>query len=299
MTAALLLGTAQWGGMYGVANVDGPPDDDELRLILERARLRGVDALDTAAAYGRSEERIGALVGDDPAWRVITKLPPDIGAASSPTAAERAVATALDSSRSRLRRPRLDGVLLHRDEHLTAAGGAVWAALRERREAGEVAAIGVSVVRPQDALAVLAHEGVEIVQVAASVLDRRFERSGGLARARELGIEVHVRSALLQGAAVMAPDALPDHLLPLATTLHRIRDLCQERGLEPATALLAWALDLPVGGVVLGVERATQLDAQLKARGALDAAGLRELSDLVETLPDRVLDPWRWPASSS
>ncbi len=63
LQASLVLGGAQFGMPYGIANRAGKPGDDELHAILALAEAAGVSHLDTAAGYGDSEHRIGSALG--------------------------------------------------------------------------------------------------------------------------------------------------------------------------------------------------------------------------------------------
>ena len=58
----LMLGTVQFGLEYGIANVSGKPSFDRVCDILRAAYEGGVTALDTAAAYGTSEEVVGSAL---------------------------------------------------------------------------------------------------------------------------------------------------------------------------------------------------------------------------------------------
>ena len=69
----LALGTAQFGMEYGIANKNGKVSLDEAKAIITLGRLAGIDTLDTAMAYGDSEESLGKLSTED--FHVITKLP--------------------------------------------------------------------------------------------------------------------------------------------------------------------------------------------------------------------------------
>ena len=53
MAAKLCLGTVQFGMRYGVHNALGrQPTDAEAFAVLDAARDAGIDAFDTASAYG-------------------------------------------------------------------------------------------------------------------------------------------------------------------------------------------------------------------------------------------------------
>jgi aryl-alcohol dehydrogenase-like predicted oxidoreductase len=52
----IALGTVQFGLHYGVGNFEGKTDSIEVSKILNTAYCEGIRVLDTAQAYGDSEE---------------------------------------------------------------------------------------------------------------------------------------------------------------------------------------------------------------------------------------------------
>jgi aryl-alcohol dehydrogenase-like predicted oxidoreductase len=287
-----VLGTAQWGFDYGIANRTGRPGDNTLREILEIARARGVVWLDTAQGYGDSEQRIGYL---DPkaGMRISTKLSLDWEDGISDTADVRErIDQALESACARLKRESLDIVLLHRPEHRHARGGAIWRALERAKEKGRIGAVGISALSPTDAIEAL-EDGVEVIQVASSLLDQRLCRQGFFQRARERGIRVFVRSVFLQGLAFLAPAAIPAALSPVASVLEKFGNL--PSGVEPWHLFLQWARTLPVEGVVIGAETAEQVRDLLDAWQRVELAERASLAaEDVPDLPTSILEPQRW-----
>ena len=57
----LAIGTVQFGLDYGISNTAGRTSVEEAGRILDRARMAGIDTLDTAAAYGDSEQVLGRI----------------------------------------------------------------------------------------------------------------------------------------------------------------------------------------------------------------------------------------------
>ena len=55
----LAIGTVQFGLDYGIANAVGRVTSSEARAIIRQAELNGLDTLDTAIAYGGSEDTLG------------------------------------------------------------------------------------------------------------------------------------------------------------------------------------------------------------------------------------------------
>lgn len=289
MTAAgLALGTVQWGLSYGIANRTGRPAVAAVKEMLTLARGAGVRFLDTARAYGDSEQVIGEATAGDGYWSVVTKLAP---AADTPDRA----AASLDASRAGLRRDRLDAVLLHR----WATRSAVWDELRRERDAGRIGRLGASAMDPDEAWQMLADPEASVIQVAASLFDQRLTRAGFFEQAAAAGKTVFVRSVFLQGAAHLPPEQLPPHLAPLTGTATGAQKWAVDRGVSAAVPFLAFAASLPGVWVLLGCESVSQLAANLRdwdaARGL--AAEVGELAASVPELPVGVLNPAAWPKS--
>ena len=201
LQASLVLGGAQFGMPYGIANRAGKPGDDELHAILGLAEAAGVSHLDTAAGYGDSEHRIGSALRPDSPLGIVTKLPPNLSD-GEPTAREAAqrVHVAIDRSLWLLERPRLEAVLLHRFEHYAAAEGAIWKTLLALQSEGRIGRIGASVYRPEELTALLAVPEVGLAQIPFNILDRRWlEPTVQRAIAARPDVILHGRSALLQG----------------------------------------------------------------------------------------------------
>ena len=57
----LVIGTAQFGMNYGVANKTGQIDSNEMEKILDLAFKNGIKTIDTAIDYGKCEEKLGDL----------------------------------------------------------------------------------------------------------------------------------------------------------------------------------------------------------------------------------------------
>jgi aryl-alcohol dehydrogenase-like predicted oxidoreductase len=276
---------------YSIARQFAQPGDDEVARMLACARSAGIDTLDTARAYGTSEEVIGRRLGNR-GWTVVTKLDPQ---AKTGAAARASIA----ASRTALKRDVLDVLLLHRAAQRRAADGEVWDALRRERDGGGIHQLGVSAESPEEAWAALDDPDVECLQVATSLLDQRLSRAGFFEAARRMGRKVFVRSVFLQGVAHLAPTALPSYLDPLRPVLHTIHDWAAGAGVRPFLPFLAFAARLSDAKVLIGCEAVVQLQANLDAWAtAIDLAfQIAPLANLVPPLPAAILDPSRWPAS--
>ena len=59
MSNKFILGTVQFGLKYGINNSHGMPAEKSMRKILDYAFSQNIKILDTAEAYGVSQQRIG------------------------------------------------------------------------------------------------------------------------------------------------------------------------------------------------------------------------------------------------
>ncbi len=287
MIERLALGTVQFGVAYGVANRSGQPNRDEAEMILALARGAGIDTLDTAIAYGESERRLGEI--GVKCWRVVTKLPavpddaPDVSAW---------VRESVTGSLARLGVPSITGLLLHRSADLLGRhGAALAAALRKERNDGRVTKIGVSIYEPAELDATWPVLSPDLVQAPFSVFDRRLESSGWLARLYDEGIEVHTRSAFLQGLLLMAPSDRPNKFDRWSAVWTKWSEWLDATGMRAVRAALAHALSYPeISRVLVGVDSAEQL-AEIIAHAAVSTA--RAPASLATDDPD-LLNPSRW-----
>ena len=285
--SVLVLGTAQLGGAYGIANRTGVPDGAAISRILTAARALGVTHLDTARAYGESEERIGAARPD---LAVVTKVRP-----LAPGEGPDEVRASVEASRTALRRTGPLTILLHR----TADADAGWDELRKV----DADRIGVSVQSPDELRRVLDLPDLGYVQLPCNILDRRWladDLSSALAARPDLVITV--RSAYLQGLLVAGTAVTWPHLTDTDrdAVVTRLDRLAADLGrTDRADLCLAYLLSLPwVTSVVVGAETEDQLrrNAELVSRPPLtDPERSHVLAELPE-MPIELLDPARWSA---
>jgi len=144
------LGTVKFGRNQGV-KYPRPfdlPTDAEIHALLDVAREGGIRFLDTAPAYGTSEERLGGILADrSDDWVISTKAGEEfVDGESRHDFSPPAIRSSIERSLHRLRRERLDIVLLHsdgNDEAILRDSGAV-ETLVSLKAVGKIGAIGIS-----------------------------------------------------------------------------------------------------------------------------------------------------------
>lgn len=273
----LCLGTVQFGMDYGIKGGRRPPEDAAAAIIGE-AVDGGVDAIDTAAAYGEAESVVGRFLESHTGARdglfIVSKFGTDaFGGAARADFGGRLV-EAVRSSLAKLATDRLDACLCHvatavRDEAVIEAMTAV-------KSEGLARKVGFSVYETDEALAAIDSGAVDFLQVPYSVLDQRMALAGVFEKAAARGVEVHVRSAFVQGLALMDADAVPDWLAGARRLVRDLEGLCADAGMTRRLLALAFVRRRnEASHLVFGVDNVRQL------REILD--------DFSKPVPDTVL----------
>lgn len=143
------LGTVKFGRNQGVKYPSQfeLPSDQKIRDLLALARELGINLLDTAPAYGTSEQRLGPLLaGQRHEWAICTKVGEEFtdGVSSFDFSAEH-TRLSVERSLRRLQTDYLDLVLVHSNGNdLQVLDDEVYPALQKLKQQGLVRAFGFS-----------------------------------------------------------------------------------------------------------------------------------------------------------
>lgn len=247
------LGTVQFGTNYGVSNRLGKPSDQEIIEILSFAKEKGVSFLDTAPVYGDAEALIGKLSPEP--FQIVTK--------TKKSKDVREVEEEFFLSLDRLRQKNLYGLLVHDAKDLS---GELISWLNEIKTQGLVKKIGISIYSPADLENISDSFFPDIVQLPVNVLDQRSLNQGTLRELKAKGIEIHARSAFLQGLLLMKPGEIPAHLKSLYPLLSQYQSECSALGLSPLQAALGFLKSIKqIDCVLVGVAVCQELQEIIQA----------------------------------
>ena len=241
----IALGTAQFGMDYGINNSRGKVPSEEVYAILDLAALSGIDTLDTAAAYGDSEKVIGEYFRQKSAssFKIVSKIL-DL--------------TSISASFSTLGVSSLYGLLMH-DINIIKWDTNIWESIKKIRQEEKVGRIGVSIYYPED-VDFLLENGIDfdLLQLPYNLFDRRFE--GRFEKLAEMGVEIHVRSALLQGLFFVSPEKFSGYFGKIKEKVGYLREISKGSGISILGLCLGFVLSSKfVSKVVLGVDNITQM----------------------------------------
>ena len=207
--SVLGLGTVKLGRDSGVdyARPFRLPTMREARRLIDKAHSLGINLIDTAPAYGSSEERLGELLaGQRQRWVIVTKVGEEFdGAISSHDFSPEHTTMSVHRSLQRLGTDYLDAVLIHsdgNDETILNELGTL-DCLKQLRDSGLIRAAGISHKSPDGARAALA-QGADVIMATLNPKDT--SEAEVIMQAGEQGCGVLVKKALQGGRE--APQAL-------------------------------------------------------------------------------------------
>jgi aryl-alcohol dehydrogenase-like predicted oxidoreductase len=208
------LGTVKLGRTAGLkyAAPARLPTDDEALALLRRAHQLGVNLIDTAPAYGVSEQRLGELlpqVAPREHWVICTKVGEVFDpatAASTYDFSPAHIRASVESSLRALRVQHLDMVLLHfrSSDDLdvrTLAHHQASHTLRDLQRAGLVRAIGASTGTTEGARLACAQCDVVMLTLSADAGGTLTGDTPSLEEARRAGAGVLIKKPLGSGRA--------------------------------------------------------------------------------------------------
>jgi len=286
-TDKLILGTVQFGLNYGINNSRGQVSAVDAFRILKVAKESSVLSLDTAAAYGSSENIIGQFLdkyGKD-SFKVITKFS---------SASGLSLASSFEKSLENLNTNHIDTVLFHSYAHYEQNKGAI-SSLKKLKKKGAFSRLGVSVYTNEELLALVEENDIEVVQAPFNLLDNHSRKSEIFKALKKSGKDVHVRSVFLQGAFFMEDKDFPKRMLPLLEEVRKVRKIAMEFGVDVGALALQYACSKPyIDGVLIGLDSLEQLERNLLILEVdIPYDCFEQIDKLVITM-SKMLNPTNW-----
>lgn len=310
------LGTWAIGGRWtagGAAAGWGDTDDDMSRAAIRAGVAAGVRLFDTAQAYGagHAERLLGEVVAAHPEVQIATKVGFIINetarAVERTTTDPDEIEASLDASRRRLRRDRIDIVLLHLNSLPVAEAAPVFDRLETLRARGWIGHYGWSTDFPDSAVAMADRAGFAVVEHAMNVFFAADAIGAVLTRHDLLPL---IRSPLAMGLLGgrykaghrFGPDDVRSRTMDWmdyfrdgqvtpahAALVDRLSDLLTAGGRSPAQGALAWILARNPRAIPVPGFRTPDQVADLCAvitSGPLDTATLDAIEATVARPPE-------------
>jgi aryl-alcohol dehydrogenase-like predicted oxidoreductase len=282
----IILGTANFGQKYGVANDIGQLPMGTIASILQMAKTSNIKLIDTASGYGEAESILGIHGGKD--FQYISK----IGHLKN-TSSEGEIINCIEVACKRLNVNTLDTILLHRtDQILSSDGKAIVKNLDKVKAVGLVDNVGVSVYNTQELKQCFSIMDLDTVQLPFNVFNQRFADQELIGILKKKQIEVHARSVFLQGLLLQKTEEIKGYFYPWIGKIERWHDICREFNLSQYQLALTYALNqLWIDKIVIGVDSPLHLEQILNMNfKKINGETLRHL----EVHDEELINPSLW-----
>jgi aryl-alcohol dehydrogenase-like predicted oxidoreductase len=229
---------------------------DDASVILELAQKNRIETIDTAIAYGNSEEVLGNIGVE---WcSIITKLPE---APAEIVDIKSWIQNQIKFSMKNLGVTSLYAVMLHTTPPLSTNNGDIyWNTLQELREQGVIQKTGYSIYEPTELDKYYEKYQPDIIQSPYNILDNRLKESGWLQKLNDESVEVHVRSIFLQGLLLMNKKQRPQYFNQWSDLWQKWDQWLQDENITALQATLGFVMnEKMIDNIVIGVESSKQL----------------------------------------
>lgn len=286
MISKIALGSAQFGLNYGINNNSGKIIKKNVFNILNTAYEFGIDTIDTASAYGSSENVIGHWIKkNNKPIKLVSKLTPG----TTVNHIEKQFIHSLD----RLGVNELYGYLVHHIEDYFNAPE-LFEQISDLKMKGLVRKVGFSLYEPKQ-LERLLNDNVQfdLIQVPYNVLDRRFNKYFQILKERN--VEVHVRSVFLQGLFFVDLSSIQPSVVFLSPYIMKLQKLSTSFNITMRNMCLNYVLqNMFIDKVIIGIDNLEQLKQNLNAVSlTADNVLFNEIDDIVVKEVE-LLNPVNW-----
>lgn len=187
----IILGTVQFGLDYGINNSSGKPTEERAHAILKEAFDRGIKTLDTAAAYGNSEELIGNYHRKSTEkYSVITKFHIHKGVE---------VSEIIDVALEKLGVNSIDTLFFHSFQDYLSNPEIIQELIKEV-DKERIHRLGVSVYTNNEIRSLLSVPEIDVIQAPFNLLDNHSKRAEVFQNAKSKGKKILTRSVFFTGA---------------------------------------------------------------------------------------------------
>ena len=247
----IIIGTAQLGENYGIANTNKNFDSASRLDFLDSLYENGFNLYDTAYAYKNSHRTIGDWAQKRKVKPVIyTKLP------KLNNTSIKEIFSIVDRSLKELKINKIEGLLLHnpKDWNNTVTRKSINNVLNKKL----IKSFGLSIYNEDD---LYIDKNIQIIQAPANIFNQHFFYSDKLNDFYLNNGEVHIRSIFNQGLLLMKYENIPNKLESLKKPLYYLHNFAKEINIDlPSLAILCVKKILPNAKIIIGLDNINHVE---------------------------------------
>lgn len=249
---AFIIGTAQLGQKYGIANTSNLTSKHLTQVFIEEASTLNLNSFDTASSYGNSESLIGNGIKNlNKEITIYTK----ISKLKNKNILE--AKKEFGKSLKKLKLSNIEGLLLHNPSDWNIKGMKEFSVYL--RKSKIINKFGLSIYEkkqiPNDRL-------INLIQVPGNIFNQDLISSTELTSFNSQGGTVIIRSIFVQGLLFLKEEKFPDNLLPLLEPIEKFKDLANISNVSIESLAIKTVQKIcPYAKLILGCDNVKQLRA--------------------------------------
>lgn len=256
MISKISIGTAQFGLDYGISNQRGKVPFSDAENIIELAYSRGIDKLDTASAYGKSEKVLGEIGVKN--FKITSKIP------TIPSDAKNIndfLFRTTERSLADLKIDKFKCILVHdcdqffqkkyHDEYIKA--------LVNLKRSNLTTKIGLSVYDPLDDSIMEVINHIDVIQSSFNIFDQRLNQKDLISTLNANNIEVQARSIFLQGLLLINHRMIPKKFQKWKNIFNDYHSWLDKNNYSALSACLNFVINSKnINEVIIGIDTPQQ-----------------------------------------
>ena len=283
LPSKIIIGSANFRNIYG--NRKCSVDQNDIKNILDYAKNHGINLIDTASIYGKSEESLGKYNIKD--FGIISKLPE----IKKEVKVKKFVQNCLKNTLNKTKRKKIYGYLIHNPKDILSSNKKnILKTLNLMKKQKKIKKVGVSVYEVEELKKILKVFKPDIVQLPINVLNQNFLKKNFLKTIKKKGIEIHGRSIFLQGALLKYQNTSLSRIIK--KKMKKIDSLCKKKGISKINLLLNFVDGIKeIDKLVLGIDSIKQLKQIIKCNE--NPYMIKDYKSL-SINNKRIIDPRKW-----
>ena len=294
----LVLGTAQLGLDYGIANKIGKPEENTAFEIMKYAVENGINYFDTAYSYGNSEIVIGKFLNLHKNYKnkvnIITKMP----SLKKEKLNEKNINNCLFESLHRLEQESLYCYMVHDFNDIVNNCNVINKNFLKFKDEGLIKKIGVSIYDKSQIIFLLKNFDFDLIQIPINIFDQRLLMDDILVDLKKRGIEIYARSVFLQGLIFLDKYNLPSKFKSIKKQLEKLNEISLKYNLSKEEIALLFVNTInEIDKIVIGVEKISQLQRNVKILGKSESFNKIKILINFEDFfieDTNIIEPRRW-----
>jgi aryl-alcohol dehydrogenase-like predicted oxidoreductase len=254
-------------------------------MILKCAKKYGINFIDTANNYGKSEEILG--MNETSSFELTSKFP----TINKNMGVKKFIEKNLKETLKKTKTKQIYGYLAHNpNDLLSSKGKIIIKTLIQLKKQKLVKKIGVSVYEVKELKKILKVFKPDIVQLPINILNQSFLKNDFLKKIKELGIEIQVRSIFLQG--MLLENKIKNLSKIIDVKVQKIDKICNKKNITRLSFLLNFINSIQeIDKIVVGIDSVNQLKKIIKSmQNPIKIGNFKGLA----LTDERIVDPRSW-----